>query len=441
MFVIIPTYCQFAKTGSVTTIGGGGQPEPIVSKNKERPGHPGQGDTGGGQGEDPQIQQQIQTIHQLLRSASGFNKKVLEFDYSDDEGDGEGGEAVQPTAAMLEALQSLISNEAQLEQLKAYGGINSHQIAQLKQLLPGAQLNLNQQQDNSSVFNQSGLQQPDHSLSSMLEQQQQQQQQQQQVPPPFGNNAGGLLGGFPGGQMGVNPGAIWGQPMQAPPSGPTVIDINEMTGGDSGGDIADSAGGVDDDIAIIDSTYSPRSPRNDRDRNSDRDRKRGSSSRRSRSRSRSRDRGRGDRSSNRKGDSRRRSRSRSYERRSSRRRSRSRSPRESREAEREKRREREKKGLPAIKKGHLSVCSTTIWVGHLSKLVTNEDLSDTFGQYGEILTINMIPPRGCAFICMNRRMDASKALDKLHKKHVQGKPMTVSVSVLQLLQIKTVLLA
>ena len=193
-------------------------------------------------------------------------------------------------------------------------------------------------------------------------------------------------------------------------------------GADSGGDIADSAGGVDDDIAIVDDFRN-----NDRDRNSDRDRKRGSSSRRSRSRSRSRDRGRGDRSSNRKGDSRRRSRSRSFERRSSRRRSRSRSPRESREAEREKRREREKKGLPAIKKGHLSVCSTTIWVGHLSKLVTNEDLSDTFGQYGEILTINMIPPRGCAFICMNRRMDASKALDKLHKKHVQGKPMTVSI--------------
>ena len=75
---------------------------------------------------------------------------------------------------------------------------------------------------------------------------------------------------------------------------------------------------------------------------------------------------------------------------------------------------------------YFSVCSTTLWVGHLSKLVQDEDLSDTFGEYGEINAINIIPPRGCAFICMNRRMDASKALSKLHKTKILGKPMTVS---------------
>ena len=48
-----------------------------------------------------------------------------------------------------------------------------------------------------------------------------------------------------------------------------------------------------------------------------------------------------------------------------------------------------------------------------------------FGEFGEILSINTIPPRGCAFICMNRRMDAYKALKQLHKTKLHGKQMTV----------------
>ena len=59
-----------------------------------------------------------------------------------------------------------------------------------------------------------------------------------------------------------------------------------------------------------------------------------------------------------------------------------------------------------MREGHMTVCSTTLWVGHLSKLVQQDDLSDTFGTYGEIVSIDLITPRGCAFVCMNRRMDA-----------------------------------
>ena len=86
--------------------------------------------------------------------------------------------------------------------------------------------------------------------------------------------------------------------------------------------------------------------------------------------------------------------------------------------------ERKKKGLPPLKEGFLTVCSTTLWVGHLSKLVQQDDLSDTFGTYGEvrlnfkyfyllllafqIVSIDLITPRGCAFVCMNRRMDANR---------------------------------
>ena len=66
-------------------------------------------------------------------------------------------------------------------------------------------------------------------------------------------------------------------------------------------------------------------------------------------------------------------------------------------------------------------------MGHLSKLVADEDLSDLFGEYGVVESINLIPPRGCAFVHMNRRMDAYKALKELHKHKLQGKPITVLI--------------
>ena len=86
--------------------------------------------------------------------------------------------------------------------------------------------------------------------------------------------------------------------------------------------------------------------------------------------------------------------------------------------------------LHQIREGHMTVCSTTLWVGHLSKLVQEDDLSDNFGTYGEVIfgeilnvqesyfdlfsfqivSIDLIPPRGCAFVCMNRRMDAYRFL-------------------------------
>lgn len=100
--------------------------------------------------------------------------------------------------------------------------------------------------------------------------------------------------------------------------------------------------------------------------------------------------------------------------------------RDDKNTDREKEKERVRKGLPAIKKDHLSVCSTTLWVGHLSKLVSQEELSDTFGAYGDIVSIDLIPPRGCAFIVMNRRQDAGRALDRLKNTKLQGKTITVS---------------
>ncbi|XP_061916997.1 SR-related and CTD-associated factor 4-like [Entelurus aequoreus] len=116
---------------------------------------------------------------------------------------------------------------------------------------------------------------------------------------------------------------------------------------------------------------------------------------------------------------RRRSRSSSRSRGSRRRRSRS-PPREQRwrsrsqdRTDRERDRERRQKGLPSIKSQTLSVCSTTLWVGQLDKKTQQSDVMSLLEEFGQIDSINMIPPRGCAYIVMVHRQDAYTALNKL----------------------------
>nr|XP_061790051.1 SR-related and CTD-associated factor 4-like [Nerophis lumbriciformis] len=118
---------------------------------------------------------------------------------------------------------------------------------------------------------------------------------------------------------------------------------------------------------------------------------------------------------------RRRSRSSSRSRGSRRRRSRS-PPREQRwrsrsqdRTDRERDRERRQKGLPSIKSQTLSVCSTTLWVGQLDKKTQRSDVMSLLEEFGQIDSINMIPPRGCAYIVMVHRQDAYTALNKLSR--------------------------
>lgn len=103
------------------------------------------------------------------------------------------------------------------------------------------------------------------------------------------------------------------------------------------------------------------------------------------------------------------------------------------EIRREKERDRRKKGLPPLKPGHLTICSTTLWLGHVPKLVSEADISDAFGEFGTISSIEviniqcsndhiyrfcfvqLIPPRGCAYVCMNSRQDAYRILTNSSK--------------------------
>ncbi|XP_077360622.1 SR-related and CTD-associated factor 4 [Festucalex cinctus] len=121
---------------------------------------------------------------------------------------------------------------------------------------------------------------------------------------------------------------------------------------------------------------------------------------------------------------RRRSRSNSRTRRSRHRRSRSRSrdrrhhsprSRSQERRERERERERRQKGLPPLKSETLSICSTTLWVGQLDKRTQQQDVASLLEEFGQIESINMIPPRGCAYIVMIHRQDAFRALQKLSR--------------------------
>uniref|UniRef100_A0AAY4CLH4 SR-related CTD associated factor 8 n=1 Tax=Denticeps clupeoides TaxID=299321 RepID=A0AAY4CLH4_9TELE len=133
----------------------------------------------------------------------------------------------------------------------------------------------------------------------------------------------------------------------------------------------------------------------------------------SRSRSRSRSRSpRKRRSRSRSGSRKRKHRKRSRSRSRDRKRKSSRSYSSERRA-REHEKERQKKGLPPIRSKTLSVCSTTLWVGQVDKKATQQDLTNLFEEFGQIESINMIPPRGCAYICMVHRQDAYRARQKL----------------------------
>ncbi|XP_035241412.1 SR-related and CTD-associated factor 4-like isoform X1 [Anguilla anguilla] len=136
---------------------------------------------------------------------------------------------------------------------------------------------------------------------------------------------------------------------------------------------------------------------------------------------------------------RRRSRSNSRSRRSRYRRSRSRSrerrrgggsPRsQSQErGERERERERRQRGLPRMKTGTLSVCSTTLWVGQLDKRTQQQDVACLLEEFGQIESINMIPPRGCAYIVMVHRQDAFRALQKLSRGPYKVNQKTIKIA-------------
>ncbi|XP_076832119.1 SR-related and CTD-associated factor 4b [Brachyhypopomus gauderio] len=91
-------------------------------------------------------------------------------------------------------------------------------------------------------------------------------------------------------------------------------------------------------------------------------------------------------------------------------------------------RERKHRGLPTVKRETLSVCSTTLWIGQLDKKTQQQDISCLMEEFGQIESVNMIPPRGCAYVVMVHRQDAYTALNRLGRgsARINHKPFKIA---------------
>ncbi|KAF7268806.1 hypothetical protein GWI33_018153 [Rhynchophorus ferrugineus] len=338
---------------------------------------------------------QLQQLQRLLKKSADagrpeqvhFNKKLLDFDYGDDED--EVNPSPRPIQQGLDSVANLLTNPEVLRQLQTLQST-------IASAVPGSQLDIDAEKLKK--------------LQEMKLQEDEFDKHLAQTVPnlPFASECEFKPNTQPtmiGGLQFIPPAGDNSQMSQA-------YDMSISQHDNSGGFGGSQNSGTGNDVEVItldpDDSHSPSEDRY---------------SKRRRSRSRSRDRRDKDR------DRRRRSRSRSRGRRHrsrSRDRDRKDKDRKDREKESERDRERKKRGLPAVKKENLSVCSTTLWVGHLSKLVHQDDLSNTFGEFGDIVSIDLIPPRGCAFIVMHRRQDAARCLNKLKNHMLHGKAITLA---------------
>nr|XP_009507217.1 PREDICTED: splicing factor, arginine/serine-rich 15 [Phalacrocorax carbo] len=75
-----------------------------------------------------------------------------------------------------------------------------------------------------------------------------------------------------------------------------------------------------------------------------------------------------------------------------------------------------------------AVCSTTLWVGQLDKRTTQQDVGSLLEEFGPIESINMIPPRGCAYIVMVHRQDAYRALQKLSRGNFKVNQKSIKIA-------------
>ncbi len=73
-----------------------------------------------------------------------------------------------------------------------------------------------------------------------------------------------------------------------------------------------------------------------------------------------------------------------------------------------------------------------IYVGNLSRDVTEQDLRQAFEAFGEVATVNIITDRfsgesrGFGFVEMPAKTDAQSAIDGLNGKDLKGRSLTVN---------------
>ena len=73
-----------------------------------------------------------------------------------------------------------------------------------------------------------------------------------------------------------------------------------------------------------------------------------------------------------------------------------------------------------------------VYVGNLAQEVTEEDLRQAFGEFGEVKEINIIKdkftgvPRGFGFVEMPKKEEAQSAITGLNDKELKGRALKVN---------------
>ncbi|KAG5261089.1 hypothetical protein AALO_G00299890 [Alosa alosa] len=80
--------------------------------------------------------------------------------------------------------------------------------------------------------------------------------------------------------------------------------------------------------------------------------------------------------------------------------------------------------------------STKVFVGNLSGMCTTEDLQELFQTFGKVLECDKVKARlssstGYAFVHMENKEDALKAIEALHGTSFKGRPLSVELSKVQ----------
>lgn len=78
--------------------------------------------------------------------------------------------------------------------------------------------------------------------------------------------------------------------------------------------------------------------------------------------------------------------------------------------------------------------STKLFVGNLSFNTTENDLQDAFAAHGTVVEANLMVdrmsgrPRGFGFVTMGTPEEAEKAIEAMHGKQLDGRPLTVNIA-------------
>ncbi len=75
---------------------------------------------------------------------------------------------------------------------------------------------------------------------------------------------------------------------------------------------------------------------------------------------------------------------------------------------------------------------TSIYVGNLAELATEDDLLQAFSEFGRVASVSIIKdretgrPRGFAFVEMPDGAEAAKAITGMNLKEIRGRSVTVN---------------